>query len=474
MEQERWNGYDRDGADVRLLAEAAEPLRSILAICPARFVNRPTRALSPSLLAAYAAPALPLAAMYFPVYVFLAEFYATAHGLPLGAIGAVFIAARLFDAVSDPVAGVASDRWSTRWGRRRPWLAAGAPLVMLSAWVLFVPAPGMGLAGFAIWLFLLTFGWTVMLTPYFAWGAELTGDYAERGRVSVWRETAGLIGTILAAVLYSMGTDAAEGMRNIALLIVLAMPVACILCLAVVPEPRDFSRVSASLGSLARVVTGEPLFGRLILAFFVNSAANALPSGLFLFFVGQRLGAPTWGGPLLIVYFGAAVIAAPLWPWLVRRHAKHRVWCWAMLYACAVFVLALLLREGDLVAFAAICVLSGVALGADLSLPTAIQADVVDLDTARSGVQRTGAFFALWSLAQKFALAGSGGASLILLGWIGFSASGENTASALTGLSLLYALAPIVLKLGAVALMWNFPLGAEAQRDLRRKIESGA
>jgi Na+/melibiose symporter-like transporter len=425
------------------------------------------------LVAAYAAPALPLAAMYFPVYVFLAEFYATVHSLPLGAIGAVFIAARLFDAVSDPFAGIASDRWTTRWGRRRPWLAAGAPLVMLSAWMLFVPSAGADLASFALWLFLLTLGWTVMLTPYFAWGAELTGDYAERGLVAVWRETAGLVGTILAAVLYSLGADAAEGMRNVAVLIIVAMPIACILCLALVPEPRNFSRAGASLGSLARILTGEPLCGRLILAFFVNSAANALPAGLFLFFVGQRLGAPTWGGPLLIVYFGAAVLAAPIWPWLVRRYPKHRIWCWAMLYACTVFAAALLLREGDLVAFGIICVLSGAALGADLSLPTAIQADVVDLDTVRSGDQRAGAFVALWSLAQKFALAGSGGAALIVLGWIGFSAGGDNALSALNGLSLLYALAPIVLKLGAVALMWNFPLGAEAQRDLRRRIEGG-
>ena len=144
-----------------------------------------------------------------------------------------------------------------------------------------------------------------------------------------------------------------------------------------------------------------------------------------------------------------------------------------MLYACAVFAAALPLREGDLVPFGIICVLSGAALGADLSLPTAIQADVVDLDTARSGDQRTGAFFALWSLAQKFALAGSGGAALIVLGWIGYSAGGDNAPSVLTGLSLLYAMAPIVLKLGAVALMWNFPLGAEAQRDLRRRIEGG-
>jgi glycoside/pentoside/hexuronide:cation symporter, GPH family len=437
-------------------------------------VTRPSQGLTRARVAAYAAPALPLAAMYFPVFVFLAEFYATAHGLPLGAIGTVFIAARLFDAVSDPVAGIASDRWSTRWGRRRPWLAAGAPLVMLSAWVLFVPGPAASLTGFAVWLFLLTLGWTVMLTPYLAWGAELTGDYAERGRVSVWRETAGLVGTILAAVLYSLGADAAEGMRNVALFILLTMPVACAFCLALVPEPRNFSRVSASLGSLARVLTGEPLFGRLILAFFVNSAANALPAGLFLFFVGQRLGAPAWGGPLLIVYFGSAALAAPLWPWLVRRYPKHRVWCWAMLYACVVFAGVLLLREGDAVPFTIICVLSGAALGADLSLPTAIQADVIDLDTARSGDQRTGAFFAVWSLAQKLALAGSGGAALIVLGWIGFSAGGGNTPAALTGLSLLYALAPIVLKLGAVGLMWGFPLGAEAQRDLRRQIERGA
>jgi Na+/melibiose symporter-like transporter len=425
-------------------------------------------------LAAYAAPALPLAAMYFPVYVFLAEFYASTRGLPLGAIGVVFIAVRIFDAVSDPVAGIVSDRWTTRWGRRRPWLALGAPLVMVSAWMLFVPSAGVGLAGFALWLFLLTLGWTVMLTPYFAWGAELSGDYAERGRISVWRETAGLVGTILAAVLYSLGADSAQGMRNVALLILLAMPVACFFCLARVPEPRNFSRASASLRSLVGVLSGEPLFARLILAFFINSAANALPAALFLFFVGQRLGAPAWGGPLLILYFVAAVLAAPLWQWLVARYSKHRIWCWAMLYACAVFAAAPLLREGDLAAFAIICVLSGAALGADLSLPTAIQADVVDVDTARSGDQRTGAFFALWSLAQKFALAGSGGAALIALQWIGFSPSGDNAPSVLTGLALLYAVAPIVLKLGAVALMWNFPLGAEAQRDLRRRIELGA
>ena len=84
-----------------------------------------------ALLVAYAAPSLPLAAMYFPVYVFLAEFYAADRGLTLGFIGAVFIAVRLFDAVSDPLMGVLSDRLHTPLGRRRIWMVAGAPVVML-------------------------------------------------------------------------------------------------------------------------------------------------------------------------------------------------------------------------------------------------------------------------------------------------------------------------------------------------------
>ena len=423
-------------------------------------------------LAAFAAPALPLAAMYFPVYVFLAEFYAGTHGLPLAAIGTVFILVRVFDAVSDPMVGIASDRITTRWGRRRPWLAAGAPVVMFATWMLFVPREGVTISGFAFWLFLLTFGWTLMLTPYYAWAAEITGDYVERGRVAVWRESLSLVGTILAAVLYSLGATSGEGLSNVAFLVIALLPITVYLCLDRVDEPRDYSRVAAPIGSILQVLAKERLFLRLLAAYFINGAANALPSGLFLFFVGQRLGAPELGGPLLILFFLAAVLAAPLWPWLIKRYSKHRVWCVAMIYSATVFAFVMLLGEGDIWPFVLVCILSGAALGADLSLPSAVQADLVDLDTATSGTQRTGAFFALWSLAQKFALAGAGGAALILLGLIGFQTEGPNTEAALTGLTLLYAAVPIVLKAVAIGLMWNFPIDAAAQAALRRTIEA--
>ncbi|MEM8658458.1 MAG: MFS transporter, partial [Pseudomonadota bacterium] len=110
--------------------------------------------------------------------------------------------------------------------------------------------------------------------------------------------------------------------------------------------------------------------------------------------------------------------------------------------------------------------------GADLALPSAMQADLVDLDTERSGQQRTGAFFALWSLATKFALALAGGAALILLELSGFSAEIENSAAALMVLGLLYAGAPVLLKGIAIAMMWRFPLDPAHQAEVRARIEA--
>ncbi|MEM6467821.1 MAG: MFS transporter, partial [Pseudomonadota bacterium] len=235
-------------------------------------------ALSRKTLAAFALPALPLTGMYFPVYVFLGPFYAQDYGLSLAFIGTAFLLIRLFDAVSDPMMGIVSDRLRTPFGRRRVWLVLGLPVVMGAVWFLFVPGEETGEGRFFLLLLALTLGWTVMLTPYFAWAAELSGDYAERGRIAVWRDTVGLIGTIVAAVLYGLGATSGEGMRNAALLVVLLLPVAVALCVRYVPEPADRTRSAASFASLFAIIRSDRRFTRLLLAYFLNGCANALPA----------------------------------------------------------------------------------------------------------------------------------------------------------------------------------------------------
>ena len=75
-------------------------------------------------LLAFGVPGFPLAALLVPLYIYLPAFYADEMGLGLAAVGAILLAARLWDVVIDPLIGVLSDRWTTRIGRRRPWLIA--------------------------------------------------------------------------------------------------------------------------------------------------------------------------------------------------------------------------------------------------------------------------------------------------------------------------------------------------------------
>ncbi|MEM7545752.1 MAG: MFS transporter [Pseudomonadota bacterium] len=421
--------------------------------------------------AGYAAPALPLAALYFPVYVYLARFYEVERGVSLAALGGLFVAVRLMDAFTDPAMGWLSDRFETRFGRRKLWMGVATPLVMVSVWMLFVPPADAGFLHVAFWLTALTLSWTVALTPYFAWGAELSGDYGERAAITGWREAITLIGTVAAVMLYVSAGDAASGLRAVALFVVAFMPLTVALALWLVPEPHNYSRKALNVVGGLRAIAGNAYFRRLLLAYFVNGLANGLPAGLFLFFIGDLLGAPD-AGWLLLVYFLCAIAGMPFWAWAARRLSKHRAWGWAMVWACLLFSPAIFLGEGDVFLFTLICIATGLSLGADLSLPASIQADVVDADTAESGQQRTGLFFALWSVATKAALAISSGTALIVLDMAGFQSETDNTPEALFTLAALYALAPAVLKIIAVAIMWNFPLGEAEQKAFRARIES--
>ena len=417
-------------------------------------------------LIAYALPGFALAALYLPLFTYVTPFYVAERGVDLAAIGLAWIVIRMFDAVSDPVMGWLSDRTPAHWGRRRVWLALSVPLIILSTWQAFVPPDGAGLSHAVLWLFLLTLGWTMAQTPYAAWGAELAPDYHGRTRVTAWREAMVLAGTLGVTIAYVGGGSGGDGLRWVAIMVGVTLPVFVVVLIAMVPDRRPAARRRIGLAEGLRAMLDNRPFTRLLSAWFINGLANGVPVTLFLFFTADRLGMETdMAGLMFLLYFGAAILGVPFWNWAAGRIGKHRAWCWGMIYACVIFAAALFLGEGDFVAFGVISVLTGLAFGADLVLPPSIQADVVDLDTRRTGTARAGLFFAIWQVATKAAVALSSGLVLIALSGAGFQAGEQNSPQALWTLSLLYAGVPIVLKLLAVAVMWRFPLGEQAMGE---------
>lgn len=249
--------------------------------------------------------------------------------------------------------------------------------------------------------------------------------------------------------------------------------------LAVLPEPLRHARtVSAEpfggprigLAGLRSIAANKP-FRRLLAAWLINGVANGLPAALFLLLCRHLLREPAIAGPALLAYFVAGIAFMPLWTRLAGRIGKHRAWSAAMIWSCAAFAPVLLLGPGDGGAFIAICIASGAGLGADLALPPAMQADVIDLDLLTTGRQRAGLFFAAWTMAQKAGNAFAAGIGLGLLDLTGFSATGANGPAQILALAMLYCLLPIALKLGAIALVWRFPIDRAEQARIRDAID---
>ncbi len=427
-----------------------------------------------AVLLAYGLPGLPLAALLLPLYVTLPAYYAVDLGLGFFAVGVVLLVARLWDVVTDPLIGSLSDRMMTRFGRRRPWMAAGAPLVMVSAFFLFLPGPGADWGGLLFWTMALYLGATMIMLPYTAWGAELSTDYDQRSRIAGWREGLVVVGTLVAAGLPAVvGAERAASLEVIAWSLWFVLPVCLTVTIRFVPEGKPAPQRRLAWRRGLRVLWQNKPFVRLIAAYFLNGIANGLPATLFLLYVERVLEAPDWTGILLFVYFLCGIAAIPLWLRLSRRWGKHRTWVGAMLWAALIFAFVPLLGPGDQIWFLAVCVLTGVSLGADLTLPASMQADVVDLDTLKSRQSRAGLYFALWGVATKLALALAVGIAFPLLALAGLDPeAGTATSFGLFVLAALYSLLPAAIKLGAIALVAGYPITAARQRRIRSLIEA--
>lgn len=424
-------------------------------------------------LGAFSAIGLPMAALAIPLLIYLPPYFSDELGLGLSVVGTVLLVARLFDVVSDPAVGLLSDRVRTRWGRRRPWMIIGLPLTLLGTGFLFLAPVGVGWGYLLAWSLVATLGWTALSLPHNAWAAELSTDYHERVRIYGAGQACAIVGTVLGVlvpgVMQAAGADRGTALAVMFGFALLTLPASIYWLLREVPEPVQPDGDVPWDKGLRLLVDNRP-FRRLLAAYLLNGIANGLPASLFLLFVQALIGDEQTAGVLLLVYFGAGFAGLPLWIGLARRVGKHRAWCMAMLFTCAIFMAVPFIQPGQFWFFLAVCLLTGLTVGADLALPSAMQADVIDLDTAQSGNSRAGLFFALWGMATKAALALSVGLAYPILDWAGLDARGDNTPFALMTLALLYGGVPVLIKLAAIALMWRFPLAESDQRAARRQI----
>lgn len=424
-------------------------------------------------IGAFALPAAPIAAMGLPIVVYLPPFYAGDLGLGLAVVGTIFMITRFWDVFTDPVLGILSDHFKTRWGRRRHWIVISVPIMLVSVYMVFMPtAPVSGLY-LLVWMVILYIGWTLLTISHLSWGAELTPDYNERSTVQGFREFALIAGMIfvlaMPVAIEAMEPDnvGAARVASMGWFVLILLPITVAIAVWFVPEREVRDPIHVPWREAVRILfTNRPL--RLVLiADLLGGISGGIVTALFLFLAADVLQLKQ-ASLLILVYLASGCLFVPLIVRLSYSWGKHRTLAYSSLFSAATVPLIFLVQPGDLIFAIVIWIMLGVNMGAGPFLFRSIMADVADHDHVEGGNSRTGLFFALLTMTNKVGAALAIGITYPALELIGFVPGAANTAAAEDGLRLLYVIPPAIIGVLVAWVMWNFPIDEHRQSENRR------
>ena len=441
-----------------------------------------TERLSAGVKLAFSAPSFASAGLALPIYALMPKFYSDVVLAPLGLIAIAIALARAFDAITDPAMGWISDRTHTPWGRRRPWLALGAPFTAVSVIALFGPPTGLTPFDAALWFgvtFTLYFFFhTIYWVPYSALGYELTLDYNERSSLFGWREAFALGGTLLAGATPLLVSeyfgDPRSGYVAIGILFAVLLVGLFGWLIFRIRERPDFVAREANplVAGVRRSVRNRP-FRILLFAYVIFGLTGALPATVAPYYLSYVLKVENYGLWLSLTIGGyviAGVVSIPLWVWLARRYGKRTSWFVSIWVGITGGVPIFFLGEGDSGLFLALILYTGTQLGAGLLHP-AMQADVIDYDELHTGKRREAQYSSFWAIVPKFVAIPSAALPLAVLSTLGYVPNQVQSAEVQLALSAMLGLLPATASVVAFFIALRFPMTEEHHRAVLAGIE---
>ncbi len=401
----------------------------------------------------------PLAMAGLALVMFIPTFYATEMGLGFTAVGAIFVAGRLFDVITDPLVGYLSDETHSRFGPRKPWILLGVPAFCISAWMLLSPPDDASLLYLAIACALYFLAYTVLDVPYSSIGLEISPDFHERSILAGSKAAFQVIGAITAASIpFVLALPVAQSLGLIAKLVTILGAAGLLLFVLFVPDRiRTVTHPRIGLLSALKQIFASRPYRYLTASFLIVQTANSLTAGLTLLFVTHVIGAPDLIGLFMGLLFLATALFLPLWIWLSRRNGKKATWSVSILLCGVALAATFLLGPGDIIAFAAVCVLVGAAFGCDAIMPTSMLADIVYEGETEGRNRLAGLFLAFKNSASKLTFVVPMGLAFPALDLVGFDKTGSNGSEQLTTLVVFFAGLPILLRLIALSVLKAAP-----------------
>ncbi|MDX2222279.1 MAG: MFS transporter [Rhodospirillaceae bacterium] len=394
-------------------------------------------------------------------------------GIPAATAGLAIFIPKIWVVFADPLAGLASDRISTRWGRRRPFMLVGGGLTVVGILALFNVPDLPGPTAKAVYI---TAVYTLALTafaafsvPYLTMGSEMTSDYHERTRVMAYRVAfmaTGLIVSGYAAAIREYGGPGEAGFTFMAFVIAAICLVTMMTTVFSTARAPFYDRhtTAMSLGEQVRLALANRPFLVLLAAAFLERLAEGIGYAVLIYFQTYVLqNSATVLGNMIFVLCLPTILSQGLWVWVTRRIGKMRTHIIVLLLYCVTVLFWLAAAPDRVWVTYVVAFFSGLFNGAFILTALSMLTDAVTYDRLKTGLNREGAYTGVWLAAEKVAFALGTlivGIVLSLFGYIETDAATPVTQpdSALTGMTIAYVAMPIFFHLLSLVFLVRFRL----------------
>ncbi|MEZ4825056.1 MAG: MFS transporter [Bacteroidia bacterium] len=410
--------------------------------------------------------------------IYLLHFHTDIFMIDGGFVAALFLIARIWDGINDPIVGYLAQRTRTRWGSFRPYLLfASVPLAL--SMVLLFSAPSLSPSGKLVYAAVtyIFFGlaFTLYNIPYSTLTAVITSDYHERSVLTGYRMTFAMTGGIVAGVcMLPVVNYFGGGERGYKLAAVVFAAIILFSSLSGFFSVEEKIQLQPAQrlpfrDSFRALLKNRP-FWLLCLAFGCCFAALGVYSATIAYFFQYYWNDAGKTSISLLIMMGTTAATIPLWTWFARRNGKKAAFLIGAGFYIAAFAGLYFIHPGQNAALYFFLTLQGIGNGAAAFTSWAMLPDTVEYGQWKTGLRTTGLSYGIYGFCFKLGLGIGGAMTGFLLAKLGYVPHAVQSETVLAGIKALLSLAPMGLITVAFFAIYRYQITASFHKKINMEM----
>ena len=418
---------------------------------------------------------------------YLTIFYTDIVGLAPAAVSAIMLAARIWDAINDPMMGAIAERTRSRWGRFRPYIAFGCPFLAIMSVLTFTnPFGGSSAKGViyaAVTYVIAGMVYTLTNIPYSSLNAVMTEDSDQRNMLNTSRNIGMNVGMcavqflspILLLRFSAAGAEVADS-RGYVMTAILYAIISIPLFLGVfftskeVVQPKGGQQAFSLADTIKNLVQNKYLM-IVSLVMVLQMTAFMGRIAVCAFWVIYCLGSFTMISLIMTLPTVLGIVGSFFVPAAAKKFGKKKVLMGSMVMN-TIGLLIMYFAPFDNMAMVIVGDVIFGLFNVGMPMTLSMVADSVDYMEEKSGVRTDGTAYATYGLATKIGNAVGGACGVMIMSAFGYVANAQQTPEAMKGINLTVNLLPAILYIGAILACMLWDMTDQDAEDIRARLRS--